>query len=122
MVTKTTPFDAARYLRSRESQAELLTDAFETGNAGYIANALGVIARARGMAEVARGAGVTREALYKTLSRAGDPKLTTLLGVIKSLGFTLSAQAAPRRAKRARGRDAVRAPRRSPSLALGRGA
>ncbi len=92
MAIKTIPFDASQYIRSPDSQAELLTDALETGDAGYIANALGVIARARGMTKVARGAGVTREALYKTLSRDGDPKLTTLLGVIKSLGFKLSAQ------------------------------
>lgn len=95
MTTKTTEFDPAQHLKSSESQAELLTDALETGDAGYIANALGVIARARGMTKVARGAGVTREALYKTLSLDGDPKLTTLLGVIKSLGFKLSAQADP---------------------------
>lgn len=88
---QTTPFDAARYLTSPEAQAELLSDALESGDAGYIANALGVIARARGMTEVSRGAGVTREALYKTLSQDGDPKLTTLLGVMKSLGFKLSA-------------------------------
>lgn len=94
MITKTIPFDAARYLGSPESQIELLSDALESGDAGYIANALGVIARARGMADVARDAGVTREALYKTLSLDGDPKLTTLLGVIKSLGFKLTAQAA----------------------------
>ena len=90
MVTRTTPFDSTRYLGSAESQAELLTDALESGDAGYVANALGVIARARGMAGVARGAGVTREALYKTLSPNGDPKLTTLLGVIRSLGFKLA--------------------------------
>lgn len=94
MATKTKPFDAARYLGSPRAQAELLSDALETGDAGYIANALGVIARARGMTKVARGAGVTREALYKTLSPDGDPKLTTLLGVVKSLGFKLSAQRA----------------------------
>ena len=56
MATKTIAFDAAQYLSSPEAQAELLTDALETGDAGYIANALGVIARARGMTEVARGA------------------------------------------------------------------
>lgn len=92
MATKTIPFDAARYLGSAEDQAELLTDALASGDAGYIANALGIIARARGMAEVARGAGVTREALYKTLSPTGDPKLTTLLGVVRSLGFSLAVQ------------------------------
>lgn len=94
MALKTKPFDAARYLTSRKMQAELLSDALESGDAGYIANALGTIARARGMSGVARGAGVTREALYKTLSRKGDPKLTTLLGVMKSLGFRLAARAA----------------------------
>ena len=92
MATTTLPFDAARYLGSAESQAELLSDALASGDAGYIANALGVIARARGMTEVARGSGVTREALYRALSQDGDPRLTTLLGVMKSLGFKLSAQ------------------------------
>ena len=93
MPIKTTPFDAARYLTASEAQAELLSDALESGDAGYIANALGLIARARGMSDVARGAGVTREALYKSLSSDGDPKLTTLLGVMKSLGFKLTAEA-----------------------------
>jgi len=68
MAIKTLPFDPARHLTSPEAQAELLSDAMQTGDAGYIANALGVIARARGMTEVARGAGITREALYRALS------------------------------------------------------
>ena len=89
MATKTIAFDAAEHLGSRKAQVELLTDALETGNAGYIANALGVIARARGMSEVAKGAGVTREALYKALTKDGDPKLTTVMGVIRTLGFKL---------------------------------
>lgn len=92
MPIKTTVFDAARYLTALDAQAELLSDALESGDAGYIANALGVIARAHGMSDVARGAGVTREALYKSLSSDGDPKLTTLLGVMKSLGFKLTAE------------------------------
>ena len=91
MKTEIKPFDAALYLDTPEAQAEVLNDALETGDAAYIANALGVIARARGMTQVARETGVTREALYKSLSLDGDPKLTTLLGVLKSLGFTLSA-------------------------------
>ncbi len=91
---KTLPFDPARHITSPEAEAELLSDAMQTGDAGYIANALGVIARARGMTEVARGAGITREALYRALSEDGDPRLTTLLGVMRSLGFRLSVQAA----------------------------
>jgi len=86
--------DPVRHLTSPEAQAELLSDAMQTGDAGYIANALGVIARARGMTEVARGAGITREALYRALSEDGDPRLTTLLGVMRSLGLRLSVQAA----------------------------
>ena len=91
-MAKTEPFDAARYLTSPESQAELLNDALASGDAGYVANALGIIARARGMTEVAREAGVTREALYKALSENGDPRLTTLLGVARALGVTLTAR------------------------------
>ncbi|RUX26645.1 putative addiction module antidote protein [Mesorhizobium sp. M2A.F.Ca.ET.042.01.1.1] len=89
MTLKTTPFDAAEYFDDAESQAELLADAFETGDATYIAHALGVIARARGMTAVAKNAGVTREALYKALSGKGDPRLSTLLGVTKALGLQL---------------------------------
>jgi probable addiction module antidote protein len=90
MALETFPFDAADYLRSPESQADLLADAFASGNASYITHALGIVARARGMSEVARGAGVTREALYKALSETGDPRLSTLLGVLRSLGIKLT--------------------------------
>ena len=92
MTLKTTLFDAAEYLDDAESQAELLADAFETGDATYIAHALGIVARARGMTSIAKDAGVTREALYKALSEKGDPRLSTLLGVTKALGLQLSAK------------------------------
>jgi probable addiction module antidote protein len=91
MAIATLPFDAARYLQSPEAQTELLSDAFASGDARYIATALGVVARARGMTKVAREAGVTPEALDKALSEEGDPRLTTLLGVLKALGIRLSA-------------------------------
>lgn len=94
-MVETEPFDAARYLTTPEAQTELLNDALASGSAAYVAQALGVIARARGMTEVARAAGVTREALYKSLSDEGDPRLTTLLGVIRALGVTLQAQVKP---------------------------
>ena len=94
-MVKTEPFDAARYLTSPDAQADLLNDALASGDAAYVAHALGVIARARGMTEVAREAGVTREALYKALSENGDPRLTTLLGVARALGVTLTARVAP---------------------------
>jgi probable addiction module antidote protein len=87
---KTTPFDPADYLDTPESQAELLADAAESGDARYIAVALGAIARARGMTQVSKDAGVTREALYRALSADGDPRLSTLLGVVKALGLKIS--------------------------------
>lgn len=100
MAIKTKPFDAAEYLDDAESQAELLSDAFDSGDAGYVRHALGVVARARGMTTVAREAGVTREALYKALSDDGDPKLSTLLGVTKALGVKLTATPAKASARR----------------------
>jgi probable addiction module antidote protein len=95
MMAKTEPFDAALYLTSPESQEELLNGAFASGDARYVSQALGVIARARGMTKVAREAGVTREALYKALSENGDPRLTTLLGVARAIGVTLTAHVEP---------------------------
>ena len=91
-MVKTEPFDPAQYLTSPESQTDLLNDALATGDASYVAHALGVIARARGMSEIAREAGITREALYRSLSEDGDPRLTTLLGVMRALGVRLTAE------------------------------
>ncbi len=92
MTMKTIPFDAAEHLDDPQSQAELLADAFESGDAAYITHALGVVARARGMTSIAKEAGVTREALYRSLSESGDPRLSTLIGVMKALGMQLSAK------------------------------
>jgi probable addiction module antidote protein len=90
----TEPFDAAEFTQSEEDQQALLDDAFASGSAAYMANALGIIARARGMTAVAREAGVSREALYRSLSENGDPRLTTLLRVMRALGVTLTARIA----------------------------
>ena len=89
MTLETLPFDPADYLKTPESQAYLLQDALDEGDPAYLANALGLIARARGMTDTAAKAGVTREALYKALSTKGDPKLSTLLGVFRALGLRL---------------------------------
>ena len=91
---KTIPFDGSELFDTVESQTELLSEALESGHAGYITQAFGVVARARGMTAIAKEAGVTREALYKALSDDGDPKLSTLLGVARALGVKLSAEAA----------------------------
>jgi probable addiction module antidote protein len=93
MTLETLPFDAAKYLASPRSQAELIADAFASGDAAAIAAALGVVARARGMAEVARKAGGAKPSLYKALSENGDPQLTTPLGVMRALGLKLTVAA-----------------------------
>ena len=90
MPVETLPFDAAEFLTDAKSQAELLADTFESGHAGYITNALGIVARARGMSTVSRDTEVSRMGLYKALSKGGNPQLTTLLAIVKALGFQLS--------------------------------
>ena len=94
MATKTTPWDAAEYLENPKAIAEYLEAAFEDGDPALIAAALGDVARAMGMTQLAGKAGVTREALYKALSPTGDPRLSTFLGVMKALGIKLTPRAA----------------------------
>jgi probable addiction module antidote protein len=86
-------FDAAEYLDTPEAQEEFLIAAFEDGDPAHIARALGVVARAQGMARIARDAGLRREHLYKALSEAGNPRLDTLLAVAGALGFRISIRA-----------------------------
>jgi probable addiction module antidote protein len=93
---KTRPFDPAKYLDDDEAIAEYLTDALETGDPAFVSDALGVVARARGMSDVARTAGMSRESLYRALSADGSPKLETVLRVIHALGLKLSANPARR--------------------------
>tara|TARA_R110002020_G_scaffold87764_3_gene216054 strand:+ start:1672 stop:1974 length:303 start_codon:yes stop_codon:yes gene_type:complete len=92
MTIETLPFDAADFLGDSTAQSELIADAFDSGDARYIAHALGLVARARGMTQVAKDAGVSREALYRALSQEGDPRLSTLLGVLRALGLSLHAE------------------------------
>jgi probable addiction module antidote protein len=94
MALKTAPWDAAEYLTTPSRIATYLEAAFEDGDPGLIATALGDIARAKGMTQLASQAGVTREALYKALSPTGDPRLSTFLGVMKALGIKLKPHAA----------------------------
>ncbi len=90
MPTKTRPFDPAAYLESEEAIAAYLTDALDSNDPGFIADAIGVVARARGMTRVAREAGLSRESLYRTLGQDGNPELSTLLRVLGALGLRLS--------------------------------
>jgi probable addiction module antidote protein len=94
MAIKTTLWDPSEFLDSPDSIAAYLEAVFEDGDPALIAAALGDIARAIGMTQLASQAGVTREALYKALSPKGDPRLSTFLGVIKALGIKLTPRAA----------------------------
>jgi probable addiction module antidote protein len=98
MALETLAFDPAEYLTSQRAQTALIADALKSGDAGYIAAAIGTVARARGMAKVAKDAGVARASLYKALSETGDPQLTTLIGVLKAMGYELSVRATKRAA------------------------
>lgn len=87
MIIETTEWNTADYLTSGEAIAAYLEAALEDGDPKVVAVALGNIAKAKGMTNIAKEAGITREALYKALSEKGDPKLSTLLGVIKAIGL-----------------------------------
>lgn len=87
---ETTRYDVAEYLGSPERETAYLELAFEDGDPARIAAAIGDVARARGMSQLAADAGVSREALYKALSDTGNPKLSTLLAVMKGLGLRLT--------------------------------
>ena len=89
MPLETTKFDIQDYLRTPEQQVAYIEAALEENDLAFLAKALGDVARARGMTQVAKDAGVTREALYRALSEKGDPRLSTFLGVLSSLGLKL---------------------------------
>jgi probable addiction module antidote protein len=91
---KTKRWDAADYLKSDRDIVAYLEAAFEDGDSGVVAAALGDIARAKGMTKVARQAGLGRESLYKALSAKGNPELETVLRVVRALGIKLHAVAA----------------------------
>lgn len=90
MAIETTRWDSADFLDTPEAIAAYLEAAFEDGDPKVIAHALGNVAKAKGISQVAKDTGVSRAGLYKALSEDGDPRLTTFLGVIKSLGLTVS--------------------------------
>ena len=94
--TKTTPYDVAEHLRTSEEMAAYLDAWLEDApdDAAGIAKALGNIARAKGMTQVAKDAGLSRESLYRALSADGNPSFSTVLKVARALGVKLHAAAA----------------------------
>lgn len=89
---KLLPFDAARYLTDDAAVAEYMTAVLETDDPDLLLLALGDVARARGMAQVAKDAGLGRESLYKALAPDAKPRFDTVLKVARALGVKLTAQ------------------------------
>ena len=86
-------YDAAEYLKSESEKLLYLEACFEEAgdDASYIASALGDIARAKGMSDIAAATGLTREGLYRTLSKDGNPSFSAILKVMKALGVEVEA-------------------------------
>jgi len=91
--TKTIPWDSAEYLKTDKDIANYLEAVFEDGDPALISHALGVIARAKGMSQIAQAAGLGRESLYKALSPEGNPEFATVLKVMRALGLKLKVTA-----------------------------
>jgi probable addiction module antidote protein len=87
---KTAPFDAAEVLDTEEAIEEYLAAAFETDDPAFIARALGTVARARNMSRLAEQIGMSRPALYRALSGAGNPEFATIAKVMRALGLRLA--------------------------------
>jgi len=92
-MAKAQKFDAAEYLDSPQAIAEYLSEAFETGDDEFIAIAIGTVARAKGMTDVAKEAGLNRENLYKALNEGGKPEFGTVMKVLNSFDVQLVAKA-----------------------------
>jgi probable addiction module antidote protein len=90
MALETTLWDPVENLNSPEAERAYLEAAFEDGDPALIAAAIGDVARARGMSEIARQAGLTRDTMYKAFRPEGNPTLETLVGVLNALGLKLS--------------------------------
>ncbi len=91
---KTMPWDASEHLKTDEDMAAYLEAAIEDGDPVVISAAIGDIARAKGMSQIARETGLGRESLYKALSPGGNPEFATILKVVRALGLKFHVEAA----------------------------
>jgi probable addiction module antidote protein len=92
MVLKTLPYDSADLIETEEDIYYYLEAAMEGNDPKHIANALGIVARSKGMTEIAKKTGLGRQALYTALSKDGNPTLETLTSVLTALGLELTVQ------------------------------
>ncbi|MFH6780932.1 MULTISPECIES: addiction module antidote protein [Methylobacterium] len=94
MPLETTPWDVTEFLTDEAAIAAYIEAVMEDGDPALVAAAIGDIARARGMTQIAQETGRSRESLYRALSERGNPELATLMGVLKALGLKLSVKPA----------------------------
>ena len=94
MPLPTRPYDSAYYLDDEESIIAYLEEAIEADDPALFAEALGVVARAKGMSQIARDAGMSRESLYRALSPTGNPEFGTVMKVVRALGLRVSVRPA----------------------------
>ena len=92
MVERLTVYDPAEDLGSDKAIAIFMAEALKTNDVRYISHALGVVARAKGMAQIASQTGLSREQLYRSFSKKGNPTLKTTLAVMRALGIELTAR------------------------------
>ena len=94
MTLETMPFDSARHLKTQDDITFYLQAMLKEDDPALFAHALGQVARAKGMTQLARDTGLAREALYLALIADGNPELATVMKVLKALGMHLSAEPA----------------------------
>lgn len=87
---KITKYDAADYLKTEDDIKEYLKASFETGDNQLIAKALGDVAKIKGISKVAKASNLDRSSLYASLTKQGDPKLSTVTKLIKNFGYSVS--------------------------------
>lgn len=90
MAIETFPFVPEDYFQTEESQSDLLADALESGDTAYLIDAIGIVVRVRGMSEVAKATGLSRQALYAAFGPKGNPTITTVMKVLNCLGLSLA--------------------------------
>src|ERR1700722_19271608 len=88
--TQTTPYDSSEFLTSNEAISAYMEEALSSQDPAFITQALGTIARARGMSQIAKKSGISRESLYKALSAEGNPEFSTVIRVMQALGLRFS--------------------------------
>lgn len=98
MTEKLTTFDPAEHLTSDRAIADFMAGAFETNDPRFVAHAVGIVARAKGMTQIASQTGLSREQLYRSFSENGNPTLRTTLAVMNALGIELTAKPSARHA------------------------